>query len=525
LQVFFVELLATNQKQKTKKMNESVQAASVEKWHDGEITFAFPFGRIVDADKRLYPFSLDFLARVKEEEERAKCADALQRCWSDHLSSSSSSERHRAVHVEDDDDYEDEDDDDFDKADTEDDDVEQEEQQDDDDVDSCNRRDGLFMMHADWLLSLVECREAAKIVAREEEFERQKQMRGLQWAGRTKNIAACWAKAQKTFAKSSKKEKPKGEEKEGDESVVVGDSDADVQPTAEASSSSTPPRRGKKRGRKPMHEIKAKRNDLSALIQMGERGIEDGLSTGWSTSKNERVRRVFRYRHLPSRTVKSRMRRALNDTNRLCLIDWTFDIANPLRRCFDVVEAMCPSRYTVLLTEIPSCNCATCTSYNLCSHIAYVYVVLLRLHPLDPIVYQRSLLEHELEAAVVQAPPLLQLPPKPWTAAATDASDPHVVVERDADERYFYNRIEYDGTCAVCFKNVEDGVKFDDRETIRECVQCRFRFHSRCYSTWKTATPVAFACPVCDVLLDIQPSIWQPSAATNVENSNDPNSE
>lgn len=110
-------------------------------------------------------------------------------------------------------------------------------------------------------------------------------------------------------------------------------------------------------------------------------------------------KRAARTRKRPTKDIRNRIERAL--FQRLYLLD-QYDISAPgdLGRSFSVLGST-GNTYNVNICRFPSCSCPDFGNGNLCKHILFVYLRVLRCPEDSPIICQSALLQDELASLFV----------------------------------------------------------------------------------------------------------------------------
>lgn len=109
-------------------------------------------------------------------------------------------------------------------------------------------------------------------------------------------------------------------------------------------------------------------------------------------------KRMAKYISKPSIAVKERIQRAFQ--HRLYVIEKKMirgaDSESPSACEFFVLGAT-GNVYTVKLNQVPSCSCPDAAKGNICKHLLFVMLRVLKLPQSDPRVWQKALLSTELE--------------------------------------------------------------------------------------------------------------------------------
>ncbi|EMD00094.1 hypothetical protein BAUCODRAFT_30550 [Baudoinia panamericana UAMH 10762] len=133
--------------------------------------------------------------------------------------------------------------------------------------------------------------------------------------------------------------------------------------------------------------------------------------------------------------------------------------------------------YTIVVDQVPSCDCPHARKGNQCKHIAYILSRVLRV-PAE-LEYQLAFTSSELRSIFANAPPL------PSETAA--ASPP----EQDG------KRKPIEGECPICCVDFEP----ESSESVVYCkAACGNNIHAECFRQWaatKTGGRGAVTCPFC----------------------------
>ena len=187
----------------------------------------------------------------------------------------------------------------------------------------------------------------------------------------------------------------------------------------------------------------------------------------------------------------------------------------------------------------PSCSCPDFSKGNVCKHILFVMVRVIRLAPDDPLIWQKALLRSEVSFghrrwAAISIP----MTPCSWVASravqaedvvsgrrstrAVDAevSASHAVREQwqrtqsgsmaAVKEEKDSNQRELAGECPICY----DG--FSQKEDVVWCKSCGNNIHRSCFANWakaKTAARAAVTCVYCRAVWDMDKSNAQDADA------------
>lgn len=187
-----------------------------------------------------------------------------------------------------------------------------------------------------------------------------------------------------------------------------------------------------------------------------------------------------RFSKTPNQKTRERIERAMpGSAHRLFLID-TAQIANlessngPSQE-FTILGAV-GNVYTVVISRHPTCSCPDFAKGNLCKHILFVMLRVLKLEPTNPLVWQRAYLTSEVRNILANA-------------SVTDQT-----VLASSRIRQKYTEVKYGGTpggssqqskqrpvegdCPICCEDLGGG------EKVVFCDECGNNIHQVCFDKW-----------------------------------------
>jgi len=152
-----------------------------------------------------------------------------------------------------------------------------------------------------------------------------------------------------------------------------------------------------------------------------------------------------------------------------------------------VVLGSAGNLYTVTISHIPKCNCPDFEKGNLCKHILFIYMKVLKVKS-EQHIYQKALLTSELQEIFSQAP-----------------KDPsaNIVADKTVQEKYQeivgpriefvpQKAIEPDDTCPVCYDSMSAS------EALVFCKSsCGKSLHAQCFKEWSVAKHGKPTCVFC----------------------------
>jgi len=135
--------------------------------------------------------------------------------------------------------------------------------------------------------------------------------------------------------------------------------------------------------------------------------------------------------------------------------------------------------YTVTITHLPNCTCPDFKKGNLCKHIIFVYLRVLRLKRDSAFIFQKALLSEELCSIFANAAP------DPTIMANKNVRDKYETItsggpfkSTSSDEK----RRPIEGDCPICYELLEE----KDRKDIVWCKEgCGNNLHKDCFEQWK----------------------------------------
>lgn len=198
------------------------------------------------------------------------------------------------------------------------------------------------------------------------------------------------------------------------------------------------------------------------------------------TPKAKPEKRLSRFRSAPTQAIRDRIYRAKQQ--RMYLIDRN-PPTNPHEQSFYVLGSV-GNVYTVKISHIPSCTCPDHAKGNLCKHILFVFLKVLRVPSDSNLIYQNALLTEELESIFKSAPA------KPTAVLASknvrDTFDkvmgktPEKKGSNDDDGSAKRKPIE-DSMCPICYEDLKANDKLVWCKT-----SCGQNLHEECFNQWKS---------------------------------------
>ncbi|XP_024387869.1 uncharacterized protein [Physcomitrium patens] len=258
-----------------------------------------------------------------------------------------------------------------------------------------------------------------------------------------------------------------------------------------------------------MTRSRVKRKAVAELGVLKAQAESDGgpSSSGPVTPKRARKleaeppeKRLSRFVRKPSMAVKERIQRAYN--HRLYLIDKKMMDSEEslLTGCEFFVLGATGNVYSVKLEKLPSCTCPDARRGNICKHFLFVMLRVLKLPESDTRVWQKALLQTELEdllkiSAINEDIVASQLVRQRFheitgTNSKSDASpnETQKSIQRDIN-----------GDCPVCY----EAMAGDDNKPVEPiifCKSCGNNVHRDCFDRWsgsKRSTGGRVTCIYC----------------------------
>ncbi|KAJ3016865.1 UNVERIFIED_CONTAM: hypothetical protein HDU68_011976 [Siphonaria sp. JEL0065] len=190
-------------------------------------------------------------------------------------------------------------------------------------------------------------------------------------------------------------------------------------------------------------------------------------------------RRTYAFRDQPTKVLKQRIERALSLRQRLL----AKRVISPTHTDYKVISSTQGAAYTCSLKKDPECECVDWEVGKNCKHLLFVLLKVLKRDPSDPLVYQKSLLQEELEDIFRVGRQYDPIYLYQQTRLRSESKDLPVRVPIKDD------------SCALCYETFIDG---DD--TIWCQASCGGNIHKECWAAWKRAAHKAMImirCPHC----------------------------
>ncbi|RIB04945.1 hypothetical protein C2G38_2119549 [Gigaspora rosea] len=189
--------------------------------------------------------------------------------------------------------------------------------------------------------------------------------------------------------------------------------------------------------------------------------------------RKPKERRQARCRTVCSKRVKDRINRATSQ--RMFLIERKN--VDATKSEFTVLGAT-GNVYTVTICHLPNCTCPDFQKGNLCKHILFVYIKVLRVQASSKLIFQRALLTKELRAIFAKSQDYAAL------ANYRVRSLYNTLCKAESKEETVQRR-PIEGDCAICYEPLEP------TENLSEILWCRGgcgnNLHKECFLKWKSS--------------------------------------
>eukprot|EP00742_Colponemidia_sp_Colp-10_P013003 GILJ01014656.1.p1 GENE.GILJ01014656.1~~GILJ01014656.1.p1 ORF type:complete len:320 (+),score=26.53 GILJ01014656.1:626-1585(+) len=207
-----------------------------------------------------------------------------------------------------------------------------------------------------------------------------------------------------------------------------------------------------------------------------------------SPDKETTEKRLKRFVSAPTSKVFDRIVRAFQ--HRLYLIEKKPHSDDALERDY-VVLGNTGFVYTIHIGTLPSCTCPDFAKGNLCKHILFVLLRVLKVPRNSPLVYQRAFLSSELKEI--------------YSYGSKGRLDRTVVADEAVRKRYsemtgsvtedvegVKQRPLEGEECPICFEPFTTG------EAVVWCrAQCGSNLHRDCFNRWRQQKGANVTCPFC----------------------------
>lgn len=188
--------------------------------------------------------------------------------------------------------------------------------------------------------------------------------------------------------------------------------------------------------------------------------------------------KVVRYSPKPSQKVLERIERALPGSgHRMFLLARDILTLNASTSGSIVKYAVLGATanvYNVELGRCPSCSCPDFAKGNLCKHILFVYLRVLKLSPANPVIWQKALIQSEVDA-------ILERDAEGSDALASEQVQLNYrrLSQGETMDKGANGRRPVEGDCPICFEEMTG-----EKEPITWCQACGNNMHEVCFKRW-----------------------------------------
>ena len=241
---------------------------------------------------------------------------------------------------------------------------------------------------------------------------------------------------------------------------------------------------------------------MSASISIDPTQDDEGplaSSPDGRTASNEQSapveKRLRLYRSEPTQGIQDRIDRALLQT--MFLISKNVDESDRDLKWTFVVLGTTGNVYDVTIQRVPHCTCPDHANGNLCKHILFVLLKVMRVPSTSPLIYQTAWIGSELEEMMDGMRLRFQQVSGVMANAAVQESyktmkgvDPASPIEADDDDKKVGARDEEED-CPICFDPLSSSA------STRCSSHCGTSFHQSCVQQWKKQQRRTPTCPIC----------------------------
>ncbi|KIP11425.1 hypothetical protein PHLGIDRAFT_474436 [Phlebiopsis gigantea 11061_1 CR5-6] len=148
--------------------------------------------------------------------------------------------------------------------------------------------------------------------------------------------------------------------------------------------------------------------------------------------------------------------------------------------------------YTVVIGNVPSCNCPDALKGNHCKHILFIFTKVLQVEYESHVWYQKALLTTELQEIFASAP----LAPNDMAHARVReayAVATGKAVASSSSQKAARKIPKEDDDCVICYEGMH-GVA---EAKLAFCDTCRNALHKECMQQWARHKGAQVDCPIC----------------------------
>eukprot|EP01006_Ploeotia_vitrea_P056329 TRINITY_DN68091_c3_g3_i1.p1 TRINITY_DN68091_c3_g3~~TRINITY_DN68091_c3_g3_i1.p1 ORF type:complete len:316 (-),score=23.45 TRINITY_DN68091_c3_g3_i1:136-1083(-) len=224
----------------------------------------------------------------------------------------------------------------------------------------------------------------------------------------------------------------------------------------------------KTRGRKPKTETTNNNNN-------NNENNNENITNEYIPPPMPTEKRAAAYRAFASQDLKARISRAKNQ--RMFLITEKSVSTDGGELCGSyAVLGSTGNVYDVDICQFPKCSCPDHQRGNLCKHIVFVFLKVLKVDEKSPIIYQKALLQSELKEIFDKRKAATDVIANTTVVNAylnaTNTNDDKQEEGKHADAPL------PDDECAICFELMNGG------EALEQCRTCHKFLHKECLTQW-----------------------------------------
>lgn len=198
-------------------------------------------------------------------------------------------------------------------------------------------------------------------------------------------------------------------------------------------------------------------------------------------------KRLARWRSRPSSATSDRIGRAFEQRMYLIKQECVLSRAGTgPARSFTVLGST-GNVYTVTIDAMADCTCPDAAKGNVCKHVLFVMLRVLRVDPSSPLIYQQALLSHERTE-------VFALAPHPVADSLACASVQRAYAAAVDSSKVAPGALEHRGSaedsCSICFEAF-------GKEQLQICQSCSNAVHEECFVRWTRVRGGVRTCPLC----------------------------
>lgn len=202
--------------------------------------------------------------------------------------------------------------------------------------------------------------------------------------------------------------------------------------------------------------------------------------------------RAAAFQNAPGYNINQRIYRAMSQRLYLVRQEEITQNSDQIGRKYAVLGST-GNIYEVLIQKLPSCTCPDHAKGNLCKHIIFVLLKVLKVREDSNLIYQKALLKSELAEIFanspancgVQARKEVVLAFDKMTKKISEGSNDSTV---DNEEQKSSKKLE--GECPICFEDLT----VDGSEGVDSCSICKNYLHKDCLNRWLVSSRTCCYC-------------------------------